>query len=79
MRVSAGDRDSEFYYVMDKDTGKKVDNCLWADDVSGEYKVVCLDAEGNVIIDRDEGTVTELKVGNIRLVDTRNERDVLDK
>lgn len=67
MRVSVEDRDSMFFYVVDKDTGKKIDNCLWADDESGEYEVVCLDADGNVI-------TKEKKVGNIRLVSTRNEK-----
>jgi hypothetical protein len=80
--MSVEDCDSMFYYVVDKDTGKKIDNCMWADDVSGEYEVACLGAEGNVIIDRDEGIVrTEKKVGNILLVDTRvdtrNEKDAL--
>lgn len=42
MRISIGDHDSEFYLVIDRDTGSKIDNCLWADDVSGEYKVVCV-------------------------------------
>lgn len=78
MRISVEDTDSMFCHVIDKDTGKEIDFCLWADDVSGEYEVACLDAKSNDVVDRNEGVVrTEKKVGSIRLVDTRNEKDVL--
>ena len=70
MRIHADDPGSEFYYAVDKDTGKEIDCCILADDVSGEYEVACRDAEGNFLFVEDV-IKTEKKTGQIRLVDTR--------
>ena len=66
MRIPVTDQESMYYYVVDKDTGNKIEYCIMADDVSGEYEVLVPDGEG------DTGFIkTEKKTGNIQLVDTR--------
>ena len=66
MRISVTDQESMYYYVVDKDTGNKIEYCIMADDVSGGYEVLVPDVKGGHRIHK-----AEKKTGNIQLVDTR--------
>jgi len=52
-----------FYKVLDIQTGKEIQKCLWADDETGEY---CID------ISSDHQLKTIIKKGKIKIIDTKN-------
>ena len=63
MRKHARDKDARFFIVLE--SGIQLDNCIWADDVTGEYCTLFI--EGVEVKER-------VQFGCIRLVDTREDQ-----
>jgi len=62
MRLSADDKEASDYRLFDRDTGEKIDGVVWADDETGEYDVLLVEAWK-----RYEMPDTERRRGNIEL------------
>lgn len=65
MRKSNTDRDAHLYHVEDADSGRKIQDVLWADDETGEYEIVVNDPGYARAYGEQR---TERRTGNIRLV-----------
>lgn len=69
------DQDYFFFYRVEEE-GVQIRDILWADDVTGEYEKLCRDESDELIVLKDilgkiAGMKTEVKKGNIKIVDSR--------
>jgi hypothetical protein len=56
------------HFVIDKDTGEKIERVIWANDETGRYRQILLDDNGKIIVDYKKGNVkSKIFTGNIEL------------
>jgi len=69
MYINVNEILAPYYDVINKETGKRIGMCQWADDKTGQYEIFIQDENGELIFDEtNQRSLTEIKKGKIKIV-----------